>query len=176
MGPQFSLAATLGKAVDAVNAATAILCNGLLVGITVVTVLQVFLRFALNSPTSWSEEIALLGLIWFGFFAIAIGIRRHQHVAVTFLRDLLPPAGAAALDYAAQIAIAVFMFTVAWFGRNLTDLVGAQLLPASQISKMWLYLPAIIGGGLGCLNAIANICLRDVHLAVDETTDGLDDD
>jgi len=80
----------LAFALDGLNRLAALICHLLLVAITAVTVAQVFLRFALNSPTSWSEEIALLFLIWFGLLAVAVGIRRHEHVAITFLRDLLP--------------------------------------------------------------------------------------
>ena len=52
--------------IDGVNRLAAFACHFLLTIITLVTVLQVFLRFFLSRPTSWSEEIALLCLIWFG--------------------------------------------------------------------------------------------------------------
>lgn len=154
--------------VDGVNAVAAVACHGLLVVITVVTVMQVVLRYGFNRPTSWSEEIALLCLIWFGFLAIAVGVRRHEHVAITALRDLLPGPAAAVLDYAAQVAIVVFMFAVVRYGADLMTLMGAQVLPASRLSKTWLYGPAIVGGTLGCLNALANMALRDVHAATTE--------
>mgnify|MGYP000497865198 CR=1 FL=1 len=157
--------------VDALNRAAALLCHALLVVITTITVAQVFLRFALNRPTSWSEEIALLCLIWFGMLAVAVGIRRHEHVAITFLRDALPRPLAAALDVAAQLAMGAFMFTVAFYGHDLIALAGAQILPASSLPKSLLYLPAIAGGLLGTLNAIANLVLSDVHFAPRESLD-----
>ena len=160
--------------VDGLNAVAAFVCHGLLVVITGVTVLQVVLRYGFNRPTSWSEEIALLCLIWFGFLAIAVGVRRHEHVAITVLRDLLPGSAAVALDYAAQIAIVVFMFAVVRYGADLMALMGAQVLPASRLSKMWLYGPALVGGTLGCFNALANVVLRDVHAETTETMGGPD--
>lgn len=147
---------------DGVNQIAAIGCHILLVVICMVTVLQVFLRFVLNSPTSWSEEVALLCLIWFGLLAVAVGVRRHEHVAITFLRDLLPGPLALALDYLAQASMAVFMFVVMYFSRDLITLAGVQVLPASGLPKTLLYLPACIGGGLGLLNALANIVLRSL--------------
>ena len=160
--PSARPAGTAARAVDGLNTVVAWVCHGLLIVITTVTVMQVFLRFVVNRPTSWSEEIALLCLIWFGFLALAVGIRRHQHLAVTTLRDRLSPRGAHALDVAAQALVAVFMGTVFWNARALVELTGAQILPASQLSKAWLYLPAAVGSGLGCLNAAANLALRDV--------------
>lgn len=154
----------LAQIIDGLNRLAALACHGLLVAITLVTVAQVFLRFVLNSPTSWSEEIALLFLIWFGLLAVAVGIRRHEHVAITFLRDLLPLPLAVALDYLAQLAMAGFMFTVMYYGGDLIALTGVQVLPATGLPKSLLYFPAIAGGLLGIVNALANMILRDVSL------------
>lgn len=162
------------KTMDAINAFTALICHALLVIITGVTVLQVVLRYAFNQPTSWSEEIALLCLIWFGFLAIAVGIRRHEHVAITFLRDLMPGKAATVLDYMAQVAIIVFMFAVVRYGADLTALMGAQILPASRLPKTLLYGPALFGGSLGCLNAFTNVFLKDVQGVPHETLDAVD--
>lgn len=158
------------QGVDAINIGASWVCHLLLVVITSVICMQVFLRFVLSRPTSWSEEIALLCLIWFGLLAIAIGIRRHEHVAISFLRNLLPTPMAVTLDYVAQGLMAVFMLAVLVYGRDLLALAGQQLLPASGLPKQWLYLPTIAGGLLGVLNAVANIVLRDVgdsHFAVE---------
>ncbi|SEM70976.1 TRAP transporter small permease [Palleronia pelagia] len=154
----------LAQALDATNRLAALACHLLLVAITTVTVAQVFLRFVMNSPTSWSEEIALLFLIWFGLLAVAVGIRRHEHVAITFLRDLLPHRVALALDYLAQLSMAGFMFTVMYYGQDLVDLAGVQVLPASGLPKALLYIPALVGGLLGIVNALGNIVLRDVSI------------
>ena len=161
---------------DALNDLAALLCHALLVLITTITVARVFLRFVLNSPTSWSEEIALLCLIWFGMLAVAVGIRRHEHVAITFLRDALPPSLAAALDIAAQLAMGLFMFAVAFHGQDLVALAGVQILPASSLPKSLLYLPAVVGGALGALNALANLALSDLHFAPHESVDAVDGD
>ncbi|WP_068408207.1 TRAP transporter small permease [Labrenzia sp. OB1] len=158
----------LKTVIDATNRLFSFACHALLGVITIVTVMQVFLRFAVNSPTSWSEEVALLCLVWFGMLAVAIGIRRHEHVAITFLRDRLPEPAAVTLDYFAQLAMGLFMFVVMLYGGDLIALAGAQVLPASLLPKYLLYLPALVGGGLGVVNAAVNILLRDVHRAETE--------
>jgi len=148
--------------VDGLNVVASWVCHGLLVVITSITCLQVFLRFVMNRPTSWSEEVALLCLIWFGMLAIAIGIRRHEHVAISFFRDLLPYPLALTLDFSAQLLTAAFMLVVAVYGQDLVALAGAQLLPASSLSKWWLYAPTVVGGALGAFNAISNVILREL--------------
>ncbi|AUH33024.1 TRAP transporter small permease [Paracoccus tegillarcae] len=161
----------LALALDWLNWLAALACHILLVAITVVTVLQVALRFLFNNPTSWSEEIALLFLIWFGLLAVAVGIRRHEHVAIAFLRDLLPRPIAVFLDYLAQLAMAVFMFSVMYYGQDLIDLTGIQVLPASGWPKSLLYFPALVGGLLGVVNALGNMILRDVAMPEQDDLD-----
>lgn len=157
------------RTIDAANSVAAVVCALLLIAITGVTAMQVFLRYALNAPTSWSEEIALLLLIWFGLIAVAIGIRRNEHLAITFLRDRMPLPVARALDYGAQIGMMVFMGVVLWFGQDLIALAGRQLMPASGLPKGWLYIPALVGGGLGVVNALANLLLRQVPAGAQDT-------
>lgn len=51
---------------------------------------QVFMRYALGKPLSWSEELALLGFAWVVVISSAIGVRRMTHARMTLLVDLLP--------------------------------------------------------------------------------------
>lgn len=160
--------------VDGLNVVASFVCYALLVAITAIICMQVFLRFVLNSPTSWSEEIALLALIWFGMIAIAIAIRRHEHVAISYFRDKLPAPAALALDYLAQALMGVFMLVVLIYGRDLLALTGAQVLPASGFTKAWLYYPTLVGGALGAFNALANIVLRELDAAPITATEPVD--
>lgn len=147
----------LAQVVDWVNLAAQFICYRLLEAIVIVIVLQVFLRFVLNSPTKWSEEVAMFCLVWFGMLAVAIGVRRHCHIAITFLRDLLPPRGGVALDIFAQAVILIFAMILILNGSELMGVAGKTRLPASQIPKLYLYLSATFGGGLMALNALTNL-------------------
>ncbi|MDF1587295.1 TRAP transporter small permease [Marinimicrococcus flavescens] len=134
-------------------------CHALLLVIVGVTVMQVALRFLLNRPTSWSEEVALLCLVWFGMLAVALGVREHGHIAITALRDALPRVPALALDILAELLVLAFALFLMIKGGDLVSLAGAQILPASQLPKLWLYLPASVGGALMALNALGNLLL-----------------
>ncbi|MBT5186492.1 MAG: TRAP transporter small permease [Kordiimonadaceae bacterium] len=158
----------LHKQCEAINKYASLFCYILLVIITAVTVMQIGLRFIFNNPTSWSEEIALLCLVWFGLIAIAIGIRRHEHIAIMFVRDLCPLQIARALDYSAQVLMAIFMTVVLFNGFSLSSLISEQLLPASQLPKSWLYLPLFFSGLLGLFNAGCNILLKDLKESADD--------
>lgn len=143
--------------VDRINTIASHMCNSLLGIITVVTVLQVVLRYVFDQPVSWSEEIALLAMVWFGFLSLAIGIWRHEHIAITYFRDSLPQIIAVTLDNLSQMLMVFLMVVICINGWALVDLVGQQLLPASKLPKSWLYTPTIVGGALGTLNGLVNL-------------------
>jgi TRAP-type C4-dicarboxylate transport system permease small subunit len=138
-------------------------CHLLLVVIVAVTVLQVALRFVFDAPTSWSEEIALLLLVWFGMIAIAIGIRRHGHIAITALRDRLGPRAGRAMDYVAEALLLGFSFVLFWQSFALIRLAGVQVMPATGLSRAWLYYPVFVGGLMMTLNGAANIVMGRVR-------------
>ncbi|MFC7397499.1 TRAP transporter small permease [Chelatococcus sp. GCM10030263] len=147
----------LDRVIGVVDRVMEMVCHLLLIGIVAVTVLQVVLRFVLDSPTSWSEEVALLLLVWFGMIAIAIGVRRHGHIAITTLRDLLPPRLARGMDLLAELLLLGFSLMLLWESLALIRLAGVQVMPATGLSRAWLYYPVFVGGLLMSVNGIVNI-------------------
>ncbi len=148
--------------VDGANLVAQFICYRLLELIVIVTVLQVILRFGFNNPTKWSEEVAMISLVWFGMLAVAIGVRRHSHISIMFFRDLLPPSGRQVVDALAQIAILIFASILIFKGWDLVTVTGRSRLPASQLPKSWLYFSAFSGGCLMGLNAITNLVTRSL--------------
>src|SRR5438477_5457830 len=57
---------------------------------TVVCGLQVFNRFVLGLPLSWSEEFQKFGHIWMVMLAIPVAYRRGAHLGMDMLLRLLP--------------------------------------------------------------------------------------
>ncbi len=160
---------TLDRVLTWIDRLAEFVCHVLLVIIVAVTALQVALRFLLNRPTSWSEEIALLLLVWFGMIAIAIGVRRHGHIAITALRDRLPARAARAMDFLAEGLLLVFSLVLFWQSFALIALAGVQLMPATGLSRAWLYYPVFVGGLLMSINAGVNIILGRVSGPSPET-------
>lgn len=151
------IANQFARIVSQLNAFAEWVCFQLLYVIVVVIVWQVFLRFVLNSPTKWSEEVAMISLVWFGMLAVAVGVHQHRHIAITYFRDLLPRSGGLALDIFAQLMILALALILIVNGSELVALAGKTRLPASGLPKNLLYLSAMTGGVLMALNALANL-------------------
>jgi len=135
-------------------------CYLLLATLVGIIVLQVFLRYVLKSPVSWSEEVALLLLVWFGMLAVAIAIYRHTHMSITVIWDRLSPTAQHVLNIAVEILVLTFALSITINAGMLIEVVGEQALSASGFPKAWLYLPLQIGGGLMAMNSIGNLLLN----------------
>lgn len=153
----------LDRALGMLDRLVEVCCHLMLIAILAVTGLQVMLRFVFNAPTSWSEEIALLLLVWYGLLAVALAVRRHWHIAITVVRDALPPVMGRGLDVAAQVGALAFAVLLVHGGIQLVNITGVQVLPASGLPKAWLYAPAVLGGALMMLNAFGNLATGRTH-------------
>lgn len=56
---------------------------------TVLVVAQVFMRYVLGSPMTWSEEIARYALVWFVYTSASYAVRYQRHVKFNVLVKLL---------------------------------------------------------------------------------------
>ena len=55
------------------------------VGILVIDVLwQVFTRFVLKNPSSWTEELAIFLLIWVSLLGAAVALNRGAHLGIDY--------------------------------------------------------------------------------------------
>src|SRR5262245_8261648 len=89
----------------------------LLLAIVLITIWQVFSRYVLNSPLSWSDEVAQLLLVWAAFLGAAVGIKRNSHLKIDFATGLLPvPAQrfAALFVSALVLVVAISMTVYGW--------------------------------------------------------------
>ncbi len=89
-------------------------------GIFVCVFLQVILRYAFNSPMTWSEELARYLLIWCAFLGWIIASRHDSHLAMTFVVDRFPARIRTMLEVAIQLATLFFAWILGTRGWKLT--------------------------------------------------------
>jgi TRAP-type C4-dicarboxylate transport system permease small subunit len=114
----------------------------------VVTVYQVVMRGVFRSPTSWSEEVALLLMIWFGYLGMVLGIRENVHISVEFFFDLLPEWMQFILDIVNNVLLAVFSYFMLVEGMRLMQVSRAQRFPATRLNRSWMYAVMLVAGAL----------------------------
>ena len=62
-----------------------VLCTFFLSVVFVSVITQVILRFGFSSAAVWAEETAVYGLIFATYLGASLGIKRREHVRITFI-------------------------------------------------------------------------------------------
>ena len=134
-----------------------LLSRAAVVAMTALVLVQVVLRYVLNVPLVWVEEVTVFLMIWMAFMGAAIGVRRGAHIAMSILVDRLPTRVARALFYASTLAIIAFSAVVAWQGTLLALSVGGQRSAALGVPMGIPYIIVPLGALLIILQACANV-------------------
>lgn len=131
-----------------------------LVAMTGVICWQVFGRFVLNSSPSWTEQTALLLMIWYVFFAAAAGVWQRFHIRIELLEQRLTDDRRGRLRIAIHSLIALFGLMLLLYGAQLAWLVRDHVVPSLGISRAFAYLPIPVAGLLTTVFSIWRIRLR----------------
>jgi TRAP-type C4-dicarboxylate transport system permease small subunit len=94
---------------DPVRAALDAVAGALFLLLFLVFLVEVFFRYVLNSPISWTIEIIMVSFLLMMFWTLTFGVPLKRHVAFTVVRDLLPPAGRRVAAIVSQVACAVIL-------------------------------------------------------------------
>lgn len=111
--------------------------------------LQVFTRFVLNKPSSWTEELAVFMLIWVSLLGAAVALGRGAHLGIDYFVGKLPERVRLATEVFVFFCIAAFSFLVMVLGG--IDLVRSTLelgqpSPALNVQMGHVYLAVPISG------------------------------
>ena len=132
-------------------------CCALLIIMLLITFFQVVMRFIFNSPFSWSEELTLIFLVWFGYLCMPIHIFHDSHAALYFLYNRLPVALKKAVDIMRHGLLMWLFSQMIVYGYTITKLNMPKLQPATRVSQGWLFAPLIVGGVLMLIYCALNL-------------------
>jgi TRAP-type C4-dicarboxylate transport system permease small subunit len=117
----------------------------LLVGVFVLVLTQVFTRYVLGTPLSWTEEAARLALVWLTFMAAAFVSSRRAHITVDLIVTIVPRRVAAAIGVLAQVLVIATAAFLGFAGIGMVLLVDGITLPATGLPTAALYAAALVG-------------------------------
>lgn len=129
---------------------------------------QVIWRYVLQSPLSWSEEIARLAMIWLTFIAASFVSAKHQHIAVDLIgdqpvdgdkRSSLVRLSMRCLRSPRLVQCIILITTLSLLigGRSFVWRVYPVGSPSVNISMSYWYGAASVGLALMSLHAIADL-------------------
>lgn len=141
--------------------------EGLVMVVVAVLVLdvlwQVFTRFILNDPSTWTEELAVFMLIWVSLLGAAVALNRGAHLGIDYFVGKLPYKARLSTEVVVFFCVAAFSFFVMILGG--TDLVASTLelgqeSPALRVKMGYVYLAVPISGFFLTLYAVIGFVER----------------
>ncbi|MCJ7729514.1 MAG: TRAP transporter small permease [Sedimentisphaerales bacterium] len=118
-------------------------------GLVVDVVWQVFTRYVLKNPSSWTEELATFLMIWVGLLGGSVALNRGAHLGIDYLVTKLSPRKALYVTLFVFAVIAVFSLLVMVVGGTQLvhrTLVTKQVSPALGLKMGYVYLAIPISG------------------------------
>jgi C4-dicarboxylate transporter, DctQ subunit len=136
-------------------------------------ILQVFFRYVVNHPLTWTQEIIVVGFTWTVLFGACYTMRNRSHVKFTMIYDKLKPKKAALFRMLGNIIIAGTFITLIIPSYNYSLFVGYQKTGVIRISYTFIFLPfvyfvcSIVG------YSISEI-IEDIHVITGKIEDSKD--
>jgi TRAP-type C4-dicarboxylate transport system permease small subunit len=150
--------------VDVINKITGWFLALILGVMTVLIFWQVFARFVVGSPLTFSEELSRFLMIWLAMLGSSYALREGTLIAI----DLLPDAvkGKKRLIVKSLISFMVIIFSVILVvqGWEMSMTVSTQIAPSTRISMFIPMFALPIGGLLLIMNSIATL-IEEIYSA-----------
>ena len=162
----------LVKTKSVINKVLSALCNILLVFMTFLVIWQVFTRYVLNDPASFTEELVRYSLIWTGFIGAAYAFSTREHMALTFLRDKLEPNKKRLVTISVDALILIFAFAILFVGgAKLAFAASMEYSALLGVPRSLVYAMAPVSGLFIVIIQIINIYedYTGVSLSVENT-------
>lgn len=136
-------------------------CMVLVTALAVVVFLQVFNRFILKAPLSWSEDLAMLLFQWVAFLGAAVGVKRSRHFGIELVVKNLP-AGVRHWIEVAVIPLIVGIVAVVMIteGCRVIQFNYTRIYSSMDLSYVWAYLPIPVSGVLILVYLVQGEVLR----------------
>jgi TRAP-type C4-dicarboxylate transport system permease small subunit len=139
---------------------------------------QVFTRFILKNPSTWTEELAVFMLIWVSLLGAAVALGRGAHLGIDYFVGKLPAKIRIFTEVFVFLVVALFSFTVMIIGgiELVTDTLRLeQISPAINVKVGYVYLAVPISGFFLVLYSLIGLSERLTELvkgeaAVEPTT------
>ncbi len=100
--------------------------------IVIIVSVEVFGRLLFHKSLMWSEEVALLLMVWTAFIAMAIGVEKNLHIAITLFFNMFPKKVQFVIAKFNTCATIFFGYILVYYGSKLTSMTWNSTLPATQ--------------------------------------------
>ncbi len=126
----------------------------LMAGMVVIISSQVWYRFVLNDPLSWSEELGRYMFVWISFIGAAVGVRYRVHLGVDLLEKMVTPRAYRYLAVLVSLIVQIFLVIVVYQGWDILKVVHFQKSASMGIPMTYPYAAVPVGALLMLINSL----------------------
>lgn len=126
----------------------------LMAGMVVIISAQVWYRFILNDPLSWSEEAGRYLFVWISFMGAAAGVRYQVHLGIDLMDKLLSPGVYRWVVVLVNLIIQIFLLMIIYWGFKILGIIQFQESPSMHISMRYPYMAVPVGGIFMLINSL----------------------
>jgi TRAP-type C4-dicarboxylate transport system permease small subunit len=134
----------------------------LLIGIVLLTFIEVLFRNVFKWSLAWTEELAIFLFVWLAALASAYAFKLGTHFAIRFLVNRLGKETQKSIGFVVMLIISLFLILFTWKAVEYTIRMSGQIAPSTGLSMAVPYSSAIVGGLLMLYYVIKN-WLRDLR-------------
>ncbi|MGL1893015.1 MAG: TRAP transporter small permease [Spirochaetaceae bacterium] len=165
------------KSVNTIHTLFVYLAMVLIIGITLITSTNIFMRFVLSSGLFWAEEVTKILVVWFTYIAMAIGVKQGLHISLHILPKNMPPVVFKILKILKDlitIFIAVIMIV---YGTKIIGFTSRSIMPATEWPSSVLYMILPISGVLIIFESVMDLFgIEDSAVEIENLFIGVPDD
>jgi len=122
---------------------------GLLLAAMVVDVaIQVFFRYVIENPPTWTEELARFLFAWQIFLGAGLAFGRGSHIVVDALLVVLPSRGRRLLAVGTGVIVLGFVAVLVWLGIRMVQLTSDTYSTAMHLNMGVVYASLPFGAAI----------------------------
>lgn len=131
-------------------------------GMVILVLLQVFYRYILNNPLPESQELSIYAMVYVVMLGSTIAIKNKTHIAVEFVRDLLPKKMNFFVNQVSYLIMLFFFTTLLVQGWKLTVRSMLQISPSTGIPVGYITFSIPLCAAISILYIIEH-SINDIH-------------
>jgi TRAP-type C4-dicarboxylate transport system permease small subunit len=131
---------------------------GLLLAAMVVDVaIQVFFRYVIQNPPTWTEELARFLFAWQIFLGAGLAFGRGSHIVVDALLLVLPSGGRRLLAGATDVIVLGFLVVLIWLGIRMVQLTSDTYSTAMRLNMGIVYASLPFGAAISAMYVVIHL-------------------
>jgi TRAP-type C4-dicarboxylate transport system permease small subunit len=119
--------------------------------------IQVFFRYVVEAPPTWTEELARFLFAWQIFLAAGLAFGRGAHIVVDALVVALPKAGQRLLSIFSNTLVLGFLGVLVWQGVNMVRLTSNTVSTAMNLNMGVVYAALPAGAAISAVYVVLRL-------------------